>query len=111
MPEYFRTTRASKPKYNEWVEKLWEIQDSGAITRTIETDDCGNALALGLQIMSHKSSAFADYVYGSLNPCLKTNKYKSIDDFRVAVKSDGAQIQPITKAIFERRFMTSNPDL
>ncbi|MEM1036305.1 MAG: hypothetical protein AAGI14_06050 [Pseudomonadota bacterium] len=111
MPEYFRTTRRNRSKRGEWAEKLWEVQDSGAITRSVETDDYGDSKALSLRILAHKSSAFMDYSYGALNPCLMTNRYKSVDDFKTAMQSDGYQVQPATKANFEKRFMTSNPDL
>jgi len=111
MADYFRTTRAKRPKRGEWAEKLWELAPSGAITRTVETDDYGNARALSLAIMAQKSSAFADYASGASAPCLATNHYASIAEWKDAMKDQGFQIQPTTKAQFERRFMTSNPDL
>lgn len=111
MPEYFRTTRRNHLKRGEWAEKLWEIQDSGAVTRTVEIDDYGNSKALSLRILSHKSGAFRDSLQFEQNPCLMGNKYKSIDDFKIAMQRDSVQVQPTTKANFERRFMTANPDL
>ncbi|MEL7231919.1 MAG: hypothetical protein AAGJ85_05355 [Pseudomonadota bacterium] len=111
MPEYFRTTRRNRPKRGEWAEKLWEITPIGAITRTVEVDDYGNSRALSLQIMAHKSSAFADYAERSAVRCLTKNHYASIAEWKDAMKDQGFQVQPTTKANFERRFMTSNPDL
>ena len=111
MADYFRTTRAVRPKRGEWAEKLWELAPSGAITRTVETDDYGNARALSLKIMAHKSSVFADYTNAAAAPCLTKNHYASIAEWKDAIKDQGFQVQTTTKTNFERRFMTSNPDL
>lgn len=111
MADYFRTTRAKAPKRGEWAEKLWEFGSRGAVTRTIETDARGQSRALSLQIMAHKSSAFADYADSAATPCLTKNHYASIAEWKGAMRDQGFQVQPTTTANFERRFMTANPDM
>jgi hypothetical protein len=111
MADYFRTTRVARPKRGEWAEKLWEVTPNGAITRTVEADDYGNARALSLAIMTRKSNAFADYAGRAATPCLTQNHYASTAEWKDAMKDQGFHIQPTTKTQFERRFMTANPDL
>ncbi|MEM1152044.1 MAG: hypothetical protein AAGI03_16110 [Pseudomonadota bacterium] len=111
MPDYYRTTRAARPKRGEWAEKFWEIRPSGAITRTVETDNRGLSRALSLQIMTRKSGQFVTYAHKADDPCLLQNHYASSAEWKDAMKSQGFHVQPTTKSTFNRRFMSANPDL
>lgn len=111
MAEHFRTTRPKALKRGEWAEKFWEFGPRGAVTRTVETDARGQSRALSLQIMARKSGKFVNYARTADNPCLLQNHYASTADWQDALKDQGLHVQSITQDMFERRFMTSNPDL
>ncbi|MEL6646062.1 MAG: hypothetical protein AAFQ79_19175 [Pseudomonadota bacterium] len=110
MAEYFRATPISKNTH-DFAEKFFEIGRNGNVTRTVKIDGRGRALANSILIMSHRSSAFADFASGSTYPCLFANRCASVAEWKVEWANEGLAAQPSTKGVFEKRFMTANPDL
>lgn len=106
---YFRVRRLA-PMESEALETCFELQPGNTVTRTVDVFR-NQSRSNSIRILSHRSGAFSEYAIEARSPCLMGNRFSAPGAFEAHWDARSVLCEPITKATFERLFMSAKPDL
>lgn len=109
MTEYYRTVFDDDSLGR--VERLWAINKTGSVKRTVDFFDDQTSRANSIAILSHRSGQFAEFAWSSDDPCLFAHAFKSVSDWLANQHQSNSNPTPIAKALFEQSFRRAKPDI
>lgn len=106
----FSYLRVQKLDPKSWTDKYFEVRADGRVSRMVTVRSSGRAVSNSVEIMSHRSSAYADAAYGNGGPCIYGG-FPAPDDHAAYWARRGCAFEPISAGEFHRQFVRAKPDL
>ena len=91
----------------DWIEAFYEIDPSNKITRMVTVEIDGTSVANSVAILSHRSGAFADAVYGGGPKCIFFGGFPKPQDYDEYWSRKGCTFEAMKPVEVQRRFMAA----